>query len=185
MTDRNFQRRKQMKASLSAVFATVLAVSANAFGVYDPTWDRPLFTAFDMDIISTQHGFNDVEKVDVTLTKKDGQRKPSGITIAMEIRHSNTPEVKKLVITDITQDGCGSTVYHARLPQKKNGRVKGAIGARFNLTLTDHTTRLCHDMKANIWEASIREGYGWCGTMDATMELEGNPEAVITIQSVR
>ena len=97
---------------------------------------------------------------------------------ALEKRH-----VVELAVVDVTEDECGSTIYHASLmqmdymyrPFDPNNQ------ARFSLTLVDHSTRLCEDYKPNLWEANVREGWGWCGTMDSTMEAVGNPQPLFTI----
>ena len=106
---------------------------------------------------------------------------------------------KKLEITHVEKNDCGSTVYSAQLPidiRESYQEFKGLLamtkdsglrnsdpvnGARFNLTLIDHRTRICEDHRAYAWEVSVREGYGWCGTMDSVFEAVGNPEPVYTI----
>ncbi len=57
------------------------------------------------------------------------------------------------------------------------------IQRRLSVVLIDHTNLTCRIHKPFKWEASVREGYGFCGTMDATMELEGNPELVLRRQN--
>lgn len=170
-----------MKKQLSAVFVAVLTLSSSAFAIYDPSWERPMLTAFDMEITDAQYGFEKAERVDLTLTKRDGQKKATGIILSVDYAHSNAPVVNELKITDIRKDSCGSTVYSARLEDKKGNK---GMEARMNVTLVDHAARLCDDYKPFRWEADVRQGYGWCGTGDATMSLQGEPEAVMTIQSL-
>ncbi|MBI2645894.1 MAG: hypothetical protein HYW85_02515 [Deltaproteobacteria bacterium] len=49
-----------------------------------------------------------------------------------------------------------------------------------SVILTDHTRRLLTDLPANLWEARVVESEGFC--LVSTMELEGHPETIYTIQ---
>lgn len=170
----------KMKTQLTTLFTTALVLSANAFAVYDPSWERPILTADDMEITSATQAFEKAKKVDLTLTRRDGQKKVTGMVLSVDYPHSNKPVVTTLKVDQITKDDCGSTVYYAHLPSKPS---KGGMDRRFSVTLTDHAARLCDDYKPFRWEASVREGYGWCGTFDATMSMQGEPQGVITILS--
>lgn len=166
--------------NLFAVFAAAITLSANSFAVYAPGWERPILTAEDMEIVSATQAFEHAERVDLTLTKRDGQKQPTGMIVSVVFPESSKPVVKKLTVTDISMDRCGTTTYIANLPKKAG---KAGVEARYSVVLEDHSFRRCKDIKPARWEASVRQGYGWCGTMDATMTLQGEPNPVFTIQS--
>ncbi len=167
-----------MKKSVLASWL-VLMVTSSAFGIYDPNWERPILGDHDMKIEAAQFGFEDVTQAGLTLTKRDGQTEPTGILV--NLNDGGAVRSIQLTITSIEKDAsCGSVRYVASL-----GKQSKSMGARFNVVLEDHTTRVCDDARPGIWEANLREGYGWCGTGDATLYLVGNPEPLYTIQSLR
>ncbi|HXW60932.1 MAG TPA: hypothetical protein VEK06_05305, partial [Myxococcota bacterium] len=51
------------------------------------------------------------------------------------------------------------------------------FGDRFHVFLEDHSAESCTHNIGKIWKAEVRRGFGWCGTMDAFMELTGIPVA--------
>lgn len=168
-----------MKNNLLAIVALTIATGSNAFGIFDPKWERPVMESIDMEITDTRFGFADLERADLVLTQRDGSSVPTGMKLTLENSQSNTPAVLWLEVTSVEPAGCGSTRYIANLPATKS---KKAMGKRFSVNLVDHTFRRCMDKVAGQWEASIRSGYGFCGTMDATAYLTGIATAVYTIQ---
>lgn len=168
-----------MKKLTLSLFALVL--SANAFAVYDPSWERPFLTA-NMNIVEVSYGFENMKEVQVTLSQRDDADQATSIRIDYTIFDEDSElgiqplrETSVLMIESISQDECGSTVYSA---------FKGdEMGAREHLTLIDHSTRICEDRPMGRWYAYYRVGFGWCGTMDDVAEFYGNPEGVMTIQN--
>jgi len=161
----------------------------NAMAVYDPSWERPLFTS-EMKVTHSEYGFKDVDQFSLTLTKRDGEKNYTGAIVKykQEVTGENQEtfliDVTKLLKVDqIEKDSCGSTLIYAQLAPLNN-QSPNPMGARYHLVLLDHSSRICKDYRPYLWEASIREGYGWCGTGDSTMEGVGNPLADITIQSI-
>lgn len=164
--------RKLSIVALTAFFGS------QAFAIYDPSWERPVLAAEDMEIRDARFGFEKVIEASLVLTKRDGQKVPTGMNLSLRYRGSRTPKLTQLVIRHVGHDDCGSIQYSAGLPQEE----KNPNGARMSVFLTDHSTRVCDDMKKFQWEAHVREGFGWCGTGDATMDLSGDPEPVVSIQ---
>ena len=91
-----------------------------------------------------------------------------------EMEHPLMPEIVEFEIYGGGIDLCGSTHYMAKkavprpIPMHRNQE-------RYTIELIDHTTRKCKDLRPHIWEAKIRYGEGWCGTMDSTLDLGGDP----------
>lgn len=193
-----------MKRAMNSLLmiATTLGIT-NASAMVQPGWERPILSA-QMKKISAVGHFNFSRKANLTLTKKDGAINPTGMRLELE-EYTVTPPIGeptdptfghppfghpaftarsvKLKINNIETDGCGSTIYYARLmPLVAHPELTDAptVGARFTITLKDHSTRICTDLQPNLWEAHVREGFGWCGTGDATMDLVGNPREVFT-----
>ncbi len=167
-----------MKNNLVALVAFTM-VGTSAFGIFDPKWERPIMESNDMEISSPRFGFADLERVDLVLTQRDQSGAPTGMKLTLEDSQSNTPAVVWLEVVRVEPAGCGSTRYIASLPAKKG---KKEMAARFSVNLVDHTLRRCMDKVAGLWEASIRSGYGFCGTMDASASLSGIAAPVYTIQ---
>lgn len=146
----------------------VLVAGINLFGDYIPGKERPVLGAFDMEILSSQLGFKKVDRVDMVLTSKDGVPGYTGLWVTLD--EEGVPRKVSLVVTAIEKDSiCGSVRYYASLPQTDSE------GRRFNIVLTDHSDRFCKDLRP-IWEATVREGSGWCGTMDSAISVEGAPQ---------
>jgi hypothetical protein len=161
----------------------LLILGGNANAIYNPEWERPIFGA-EMEITHTNRGFEGVSEVNLVLTKRDGENEMTGMILSFLQAHPLKGFIgeveRELVITNISKDNCGSTIYNAQLATSHDLPLED-VQARFSISLTDHSTRLCEDYRPYGWEAHVREGYGWCGTMDATMELVGNPEPLRTI----
>ena len=172
-------------------FAFVLSViglfAADAGAVVRPGWDRPVLRA-DMEVTDALYGFSKVSDVSLVMTRRDGQTDVTGLTLRFDTGIERLPQTAegdhrsvKLLVQHVSTDGCGSKQYVANLLPAPGRRPMDAMH-RFTVVLTDHTTRVCEDYRPHLWEASVSEGYGFCGTMDDRMTLVGNPEPVYTIQ---
>jgi hypothetical protein len=186
---RGLSMLKQMTFSMMGL-AVIGSLANMAFASYEPGRVDVVSVA-KMKVISARNGFEKIRKVQLELTKRSGESQPSGMTIKYLAPSPSTSgdsyvlRKTDLVIEETSQDNCGSTYYQAHLPlQQGNGEDRGReeMGGRFNITLVDHSTRLCKDYQEYLWEANVREGYGWCGTVDAVMQLKGNPVGMVSIQ---
>lgn len=123
-----------------------------------------LLTSARMKVEEAGYAFEGLSEVTLTLTSTDGQT-PTGMLLEYY------DEKVMLTINDASADSCGCLSYSASLPNQEPN------GARFTVFLEDHTASSCsHDVR-NSWQALVRVGYGWCGTMDSTMRLSGFPKA--------
>ncbi len=153
--------------------------------------ERPVQYA-NMDKDSATYDFTTAENVVLTLTQLDGSENPTGMLLNYHDSKTGKFHTNLLEIVTIEKDACGSTIYNAALPQSRLALNRTGAHmevmpismnyARLNITLKDHTNRLCHDVIANLWEAHVREGFGWCGTMDSTMDISGQPQVIDSIQ---
>ena len=176
---------KQMM--MAAVLAAVLGGAGEADAMVRPQWERPILSA-EMEKTNARGYFEQVLGVRIVLTKQDRAEGPTGIRLSYEpgitvTMPPGTPRTQTvdLEIVDVSADDCGTVEYVAQL--KGTARVpREGIQRRFSVVLKDHSRRVCENVVPAIWEARVREGYGWCGTMDATMSLQGNPEPVYTVQ---
>lgn len=163
-------------------FVSILffSTSFSAFAVYDPSWDRPVFSA-DMRITESTQIFNDAANVILTLTQRDGDKEPSGLLLRYDVvSKEETFEYQRVLkVGNISNDDCGAIHYVANLPNQDDP----ANGLRVTVHLIDYSSSKCESQNSP-WVAEVREGYGWCGTFDARMELEGTPEPVLTIESL-
>jgi hypothetical protein len=173
------------------IFLLALFVTPSAFGIYIQDWERPVLTA-EMDVVKARFAFENVNRVWLTATINSSKKSKLPYTgLQLRFTHEDpsqqgqTREIMQVVnleVNSVETDACGSRTIIANLPKPKQGERHMGLQARFSVVLTDHSTRLCEDYRPNLWEASVRQGFGWCGTMDATMSLVGNPEPVYTIQ---
>ncbi len=169
---------------------TALALALTAlpsYAIYDPSYERPIEVA-SMTIIEATRNLENIEGLNITMNKSDGAphitsihmtyTRPMGDMLPAFERINKMFEVSE---DNITIDACGSTTYAVHhLGTDENGN----IGARTSMYLTDHRARRCKDYVPAIFELSMRQGYGFCGTMDATLQATGNPEAVYSIQQL-
>ena len=163
------------------ILLTTLAISSNVFAWARPYWERPIMQDLDMEIVDARFGFVNVDKAGLILTQKDEYERPTGIEVHLSYIRANSVDnrlrqdrIIKLEVTSVEDIGCGSKRYIANLPDTSLN------GPRFSVFLDDHTQRICMDLIANLWTASVRDGFGWCGTRDSTMKLYGHPESVYT-----
>ena len=163
--------------------------STQAMAISKPGWERPIYSA-QMEKIDARGYFADAQNIRLTLTQLDESETPTGMSLGYlntRVPMSDDYTRMDLTITEKRDIGCGSVQYVAQLlvPQYHIESYDKSIDNqhRFTVVLTDHTHRICRDYRPYRWEASVREGSGFCGTMDATMEIRGNPRGVFTIQS--
>lgn len=176
-----------MKRSNLVLVSGLFTLNLLAFAITMPNWERPILGG-DMKKIEARFEFEDASGITLELTKRDGSTTPTGLRLNYLFAPKCTergelcglkPEKKEyfLTIQEIRDAGCGSREYIA------NFRHAGTIGGeRVTIVLTDHTNRVCKDFIPYRWEAKVRKGAGWCGTMDSTMTMVGNPDYIATIQ---
>lgn len=171
-----------MKGLSKLLSVSFLIFASSLFAKYDPNWERPIQKA-NMTKLSAKGEFATSNFFTLTLTKRDGEKKPTGIVLVYKTQilcfHGNCPSnilSYELEIAEINNIGCGSVEYVANLKNQDP-----ANSERVTVVLKDHTKRLCMDLQP-VWAASVVKGYGWCGTGDSTADLEGKPEYVVTIQ---
>ena len=112
----------------------------------------------DMKVIDSRYDFAGLEKVELLVLFDDESK--TGI---MLLTYGEQKEALEVVSAT---DSNGVRSFVARLPDTN------ANGARFSIILEDS---IASDGQ-RTWSASVRKGFGWCGTMDSTMELLGTPE---------
>jgi hypothetical protein len=143
-----------MFASLISMFAHAEDVAITP-GVYGPLY-----------VVDAEYGFTKVNS-DVTLALAyEGLDKP---VLTLDYLIDDAPEHVVLNVYNVELDACGSKHVYARLTGED-----AVGGARYNVHFVDHATNTCDMVRAWLWEADVRMGFGWCGTGDSTMTLQGN-----------
>lgn len=137
---------------------------------YSATQDQEVFEA-TMSLTKARYSFEDVEQVVLQLAKQGG----AATHMTVEFKKGEQQEYYDLSVTDAQPDENGCMTYYASL-ESENPDV--LFGKRFSVNLVDYSTCNHSDNQAGLWRAWVRSGFGWCGTMDATMELSGNPERI-------
>ncbi|MEK7790036.1 MAG: hypothetical protein AAB309_00235 [Deltaproteobacteria bacterium] len=165
------------KVRVMVVVVAAFLVSINANAIVDEGWERPIFRS-NMVKLDAWNGFENAEDIHLLMTKLDESERPTGLQLSYSEAPSDVAAVVDLKITEVRDVGCGSVQYVANLPESPENLK---FNSRFTVVLTDHTKRVCRDRQPYLWKASVRQGYGWCGTFDATMDIAGNPEPVYTI----
>ncbi|MBI3016906.1 MAG: hypothetical protein HYY62_02775 [Deltaproteobacteria bacterium] len=183
------------KVTLTILTGIMILTSVHAMArVLRPGEERAIKGA-QMTKIQSTGSFVSAESVSLTLTKKDNSKIPTGLflnylnTANGEIRTVHLPIVERRSI------GGGSVEYvaHLVLPNGDKDRRTSLpeeedrenlppyyMERSLSVILTDHTRRLLTDLPANLWEARVVESEGFC--LVSTMELEGHPETIYTIQ---
>ena len=157
---------------LNVVLGFVLA-SGVAHASFQPEWDRPIEAA-EMEIVEASGMYKSTDVVQVTRTQRDGLGEES---TAYAVRLNGQEE--KYVITEksIRSDGAAALT----LAREKDLRKAG--GDFVHLYLVDHSKSMNTRFVPFLWEARltrtrITNGAHAVGTID----MQGNPEAVYTIQ---
>lgn len=123
-----------------------------------------------MSVVESRFGFEGLSEVTLSLSKAldDAAAPYTTVTVAYQAEDGARNNVLTISGTELDQLGC--TWYTASLPS--NTDEDGYH--RYTVTLQDNST-CSNTVEGPIWIASVREGYGWCGTMDSTMVLQGSP----------
>lgn len=174
---------KKMGLLVMGLMMSAATVQANVGNT-----EFPMLGARNMEITRGRDSFENVRRVDLVLYGKfsgletsDGLDvvpsvlTPSAIDVYLFTNQDMSPRKTRVQITSTEKDSCGSVTYHANFSTGEGP----ATGARFSVSLTDHSARVCRDYHPFLWEAHVRSGFGWCGTMDETMELKGNPQPLL------
>ena len=175
---------KKMTLSVMAVLVSVNSASASM--EFMPGQLRPIRAA-EMRVTESRFGFQGVEKVNLVEYKKGGTRGalPTSLTLSYSLTDLSNNSVQREEEVEVVvdqksyrEDECGSVRYSAHLRQ--NAHEDSDFQRRYNVSVIDHTNSFCN--KAGLLEVSVRAGSGFCGTMDATMKLEGTPYTIYYIQ---
>jgi len=173
------RKNKSFKTSFIGwgfVFSAFL-MATQSWAVFREGWERPILKA-SLEVTHATFEFKTSNNLELVLTKRDGAHSEfaTGLKLTYDDQKTGESFTQFFQVTNVAKDECGSTVYSASAVLLKDPQ------ARFNLTLTDNSTSNCKIVKDFRWEITARKGYGFCGTMDSTLEAVGNPEGVLTIQ---
>lgn len=173
------------KVTLTILTGIIILTSVNAMArVLRPGEERAIKGA-QMTKFQATGKFEFATDVSLTLTKKDNSKNPTGLFLSYLDSSSLTGEITTLhlPIVEKRDAGCGSVEYIANLTLHTQNRDLPPFYTErsISVVLKDHTRRLCMDLPANLWEANVVESEGFC--LVSTMELEGHPETIYTIQT--
>jgi hypothetical protein len=115
-----------------------------------------------MKVSNARLAFTGLETATVILASDDGTN-PTDIIIQYE----SSMVFLKIKHTFLDINGC--TIFDAALAIDNESIDQH----RFSINLKSDYG--CENLQC-AWNASVREGYGFCGTMDASMDLFGYPE---------
>lgn len=161
-----------MKAVFTLIALALVSTSAHA--VYRPGWERPIETA-EMKVLKASANFSDVREAKLTVTRQDGARELTGMVLEMSV--GDQTFTRKLQITEVERDACGSTHYTAVPAEFHNGNTI------FTVVLSDNLGRRCRDFHPYRWEATVsRESLNGL-IQPSTLKLGGRPELVYSIAS--
>ncbi|MBL6989765.1 MAG: hypothetical protein ISR65_08300 [Bacteriovoracaceae bacterium] len=167
-----------MLTSKKLLVFIILLVAQSASAIYDPTWERPVLSAEEMEISDARYGFENLETASLSLNSRDGEEGMTSIRISLKYLDRDESQDQILKIENVEKVECNATRYTAQLKMNSESQH------RMYISLTDYSNSVCAVVHEYLWVAHVNEGYGFCGTMDSRMKLQGNPEAVITIQSL-
>jgi len=162
--------------------ALTLVISAPAFAIYAPDWERPVQRA-EMDVVQADGHFTDVEDVLLVLNRRDGVKSPAtSFSLSFTLPDQKTlSDVKYLVpVEEIFASDKGNIV------------IKGQI----DLSTGDGISRLMHVELSRPysqevgsaephWIAELRFFERGLVNTSSTLQLSGTPESVATIQRNR
>lgn len=156
------------------IVASVAFINS-AMAVNDPNWERPIMEAKVDIAIRNTNSFEGAHNIKVTLNQKNQQKNPTSISVDFENSTHSAVNIA-LAVTQIREDECGSMVYVAQ---------KFFNGHRQAITLIDHSKRSdsCDEAPAT-WVVQVRDGEGFCGTMDGVMLINAEPTPVYTIAQI-
>jgi hypothetical protein len=165
-----------MKSLLTASFFGTFFLYTAALAVELPGWERPLESA-SMRIVQAQGQLAEAKLARLTLTRQDGQVSPTGFTLEMDGR------TYALRVAEMRGAGCGSVSYRAVAGASEGIDDAVHVESRLiELTVIDHAGRFCADFAPSRWEARLELQDVLEGSAVGSLELEGHPEPVFTIQ---
>jgi hypothetical protein len=152
---------------------TILTALISSIVYAGPLEVIPAAVYDSMQVMSSRFGFERVTS-DVKITLSGGDLTPSNRpAMILEYIQDGQDNRVELQIFRAEEDSCGSLNFWADYGNNSGG--PDFMGGRYNVHFVDHTKRVCEDAPLSLWEAEVRSGYGWCGTMDSVMTLRGNP----------
>lgn len=150
----------------------VFLLSTNALAIFLPNYERPILHVAEMDILETHAGFETVNEVSVVLNQRDNMSEPTSVSVKI-VWEDGSIEGKTMRIYHSREDSCGSVIYIAQIADSKM--------ERYSIVLTDNSNYFCEYTPEKIWEAHIRHGFDFNGTMDDSMDLIGTPQPTYSI----
>lgn len=124
------------------------------------TWAEPMILARSlMNVTEGRYDFASVTSVELSLLSNNGMD-PTNIAIAFNSR-SHILEITNM---DVDDNGC--TKFYAVLPRSSEHDDQYRLSVSL---LCDYGCR----QREQPSNADVAEGYGFCGTMDSVMHLEG------------
>lgn len=133
----------------------------------------------EMEVVSTRFGFETAQNVVVKLFTND-----KGVLSNLDIiweeldaKGNVAVKKKKLVVDEILTEGDVEVLY-ASLPVDVSliapAHPRAQVAERFSVVLRSYLGTVLAEGEP-LWRVSVRQGFGFCGTCDAVMELEGDP----------
>lgn len=158
-----------MRTTIFSVFAALL-ISTQAFAIFIPGQERPVFQA-ELLVSEATGALAHEEFVRIAKYTVAGQN-VTGFYLNLE-----NQETKKLIVTSVNAIGCGSFEIHAEdiAPQAVQGNY-------LRLTIVDHSSRLCHDLPANLLEVEIEKFEAPYFEPVGYLKASGTAQPVFTIQ---
>lgn len=137
-----------------------------------PGWEKPILKA-TMQVRSALGVFKNADEAKLAMTQNSGDKAPSGFVLLID------GQVRKFKIqTRVPDTNCNSVDYVAVAVDPVDAEGKAAM----TLQLTDHTNRICKDVREHDWEATVKKFDKITEAELGSAELAGNPHTVISIQ---
>lgn len=148
------------------IFVTaILFTHTVAFAQFLPGWVRPVAES-TMTVHQATGIFSDYREVQVIMKTVDGQD-----AVRFELIF-NGKSVEFVSEGKAVREECGSHVYQAR----------AVDAADVQLTLVDHSRRLCADKPSDSWQATLV--HSLAGAITSSAALDGSVNAIYTITNV-
>lgn len=138
----------KMFACLSGILMLASSISANV--------EARILRLSDMDVTDARYDFEGIANATITVLSDNGTA-PS----TLMLQYTNNSVILPITNTRADENGCMS--FYAGMSDLS--------GVRFQISLQSDLG--CEGTR--MWNAHVRQGYGWCGTMDSTMDLVGLP----------
>lgn len=174
-----------MRTKLHLLALIAILSVANAHAVVIPGWERPIYEA---DLVELDEDGNVIEEhlaKQLTMHRRAGSEAATSFALSEEVQVycvvAPCAPIERTAVFRVVgsplRDGCGSVHYKAfesSPADLMDDRAQVNLPRR--LTLVDHSTRICKDLRRFRWDVQIDERDG------ETRHLGGNPTAVYTIQ---